>query len=159
MPVRRGTQGRAQALGVQGVRHRLHTGNPHRHVHGVTGGRLRRVLQLRPAEPAASPRGGLHRAEQAMTHPLASTPPPRPKLASTPPPRPKLTTAPDPARPLHGLSVLVIGAGSMSSLAGATAARLGAAGIVVANRTQDRAKRLAASVHGGTADLADLPNA
>jgi len=90
---------------------------------------------------------------------LASTPPPRPKLASTPPPRPRLTTAPDPARPLHGLSVLVIGAGSMSSLAVATAARLGAAGIVVANRTQDRAKRLAASVHGGTADLADLPNA
>jgi len=55
--------------------------------------------------------------------------------------------------------VLVIGAGSMSSLAVATAARLGAAGIVVANRTQDRAKRLAASVHGATADLADLPNA
>jgi glutamyl-tRNA reductase len=71
----------------------------------------------------------------------------------------RLTTAPDPARPLHGLSVLVIGAGSMSTLAVATAARLGAAGIVVANRTQDRAKRLAASVHGATADLADLPNA
>ena len=71
----------------------------------------------------------------------------------------RLTTAPDPARPLHGLSVLVIGAGSMSSLAVATAARLGAAGIVVTNRTQDRAKRLAASVHGATADLADLPNA
>jgi glutamyl-tRNA reductase len=67
--------------------------------------------------------------------------------------------APAPARPLHGLSVLVVGAGSMSSLAVATAARLGAAGIVVANRTQDRAKRLAASVHGGTADLAELPNA
>ena len=65
---------------------------------------------------------------------------------------------PGPAR-LHGLSVLVVGAGSMSSLAVATAARLGAAGIVVANRTEDRAKRLAASVHGGTADLADLPNA
>jgi len=80
-------------------------------------------------------------------------------LARTPPPRPTLTAAQDPARPLHGLSVLVIGAGSMSSLAVATAARLGAAGIVVANRTEDRAKRLAASVHGGTADLADLPNA
>jgi glutamyl-tRNA reductase len=47
----------------------------------------------------------------------------------------------------------------MSSLAVATAARLGAAGIVVANRTQERAKRLAVSVHGATADLADLPNA
>jgi glutamyl-tRNA reductase len=55
--------------------------------------------------------------------------------------------------------VLVVGAGSMSSLAVATAARLGAAGIVVANRTQERAKRLAVSVHGATADLADLPNA
>jgi glutamyl-tRNA reductase len=65
----------------------------------------------------------------------------------------------DPAQPLQGLSVLVVGAGSMSSLAVATAARLGAVGIVVANRTHDRAKRLAASVHGTTADLADLPNA
>jgi glutamyl-tRNA reductase len=71
----------------------------------------------------------------------------------------RFRTAKDPARPLHGLNVLVVGAGSMSSLAVATAARLGAAGIVVANRTGDRAKRLAASVHGGTADLADLPNA
>ncbi len=62
----------------------------------------------------------------------------------------------DPATPLAGLSVLVVGAGSMSSLAVATAARLGAARIVVANRTQDRAKRLAAAVHGTTADLADL---
>jgi glutamyl-tRNA reductase len=70
-----------------------------------------------------------------------------------------LAPAPDPARPLRGLSVLVVGAGSMSSLAVATAARLGAAGIVVANRTQERAKRLAASVHGAPADLADLPNA
>jgi glutamyl-tRNA reductase len=65
--------------------------------------------------------------------------------------------APDQARPLHGLSVLVVGAGSMSSLAAATAARLGAASIVVVNRTQERAKRLAASVRGTTADLANLP--
>ena len=67
--------------------------------------------------------------------------------------------APGPARPLDGLSVLVVGAGSMSSLAAATAARLGAAAIVVANRTQERARRLAASVHGATADLANLPAA
>jgi glutamyl-tRNA reductase len=66
---------------------------------------------------------------------------------------------PDPARPLHGLNVLVVGAGSMSSLAVATAARLGAADIVVANRTHDRAVRLAASVRGGTAELTNLPNA
>jgi glutamyl-tRNA reductase len=64
-----------------------------------------------------------------------------------------------PARPLQGLQVLVVGAGSMSSLAVATAARLGAAGIVVANRTKDHAIRLAASVRGATADLRDLPAA
>jgi glutamyl-tRNA reductase len=52
--------------------------------------------------------------------------------------------------------VLVVGAGSMSSLAATTAARMGAAHIVVANRTADRAGRLAASVGGTVADLADL---
>src|SRR5262249_2053095 len=67
--------------------------------------------------------------------------------------------APDPAGPLRGRSVLVVGAGSMSALAVATAARLGAAGIVVANRTKDRAERLAASVSGTTADLHDLGTA
>jgi glutamyl-tRNA reductase len=71
----------------------------------------------------------------------------------------RLPTEEDKARPLHGLSVLVVGAGSMSSLAVATAARLGAARIVVANRTQDRAVRLAASVRGTTAELANLPAA
>jgi glutamyl-tRNA reductase len=60
------------------------------------------------------------------------------------------------AIPLHGRTVLVVGAGSMSALAAATAARLGAAGIVVANRTRERAERLAASVGGSTADLHDL---
>jgi glutamyl-tRNA reductase len=58
---------------------------------------------------------------------------------------------------LAGRSVLVIGAGSMSSLAVAGAARAGAARIVVANRTQGKAKRLAATVSGVPADLADLP--
>jgi glutamyl-tRNA reductase len=62
----------------------------------------------------------------------------------------------DPSRPLAGLRVLVVGAGSMSSLAATTAARMGAAHIVVANRTADRAERLAASVGGTVADLADL---
>ncbi|MGQ4437505.1 MULTISPECIES: glutamyl-tRNA reductase [unclassified Streptomyces] len=42
-----------------------------------------------------------------------------------------------------GRRALVIGAGSMSSLAAATLARAGVAEIVVANRTSDRAERLA----------------
>jgi glutamyl-tRNA reductase len=57
---------------------------------------------------------------------------------------------------LAGRTVLVVGAGSMSSLAATTAARMGAAHIVVANRTRDRAGKLAAAVAGSTADLADL---
>ncbi len=43
----------------------------------------------------------------------------------------------------HGKKALVIGAGSMSSLAAATLARAGVAEIVIANRTQERAERLA----------------
>ena len=52
---------------------------------------------------------------------------------------------------LAGRSVLVVGAGSMSSLAVATAARMGAARIVVANRSGGRAQRLAAEI--AAADL------
>jgi glutamyl-tRNA reductase len=58
---------------------------------------------------------------------------------------------------LAGRSVLVVGAGSMSALAVAGAARAGAAAIVVANRTATHARRLADTVAGTTADLADLP--
>ncbi|MGX4690562.1 glutamyl-tRNA reductase [Streptomyces sp. JNUCC 63] len=43
----------------------------------------------------------------------------------------------------RGKKALVIGAGSMSSLAAATLARAGVAEIVIANRTQDRAEHLA----------------
>jgi glutamyl-tRNA reductase len=65
----------------------------------------------------------------------------------------------DLASPLRGCAVLVVGAGSMSSLAAATVARMGARRIMVANRTPDRARRLAAAVSGTTADLNDLPGA
>ncbi len=60
---------------------------------------------------------------------------------------------------LSGRSVLVVGAGSMSSLAATAAARAGAAKVVVANRTRRHAERLAASVGGSAADLAGLPAA
>jgi glutamyl-tRNA reductase len=61
------------------------------------------------------------------------------------------------AAALAGLSVLVVGAGSMSSLAVATAARMGAAGLVVANRTSARAGRLAATVSATAVDLSRVP--
>jgi glutamyl-tRNA reductase len=65
----------------------------------------------------------------------------------------------DPTHALAGLHVLIVGAGSMSALAVATAARQGAAQITVTNRTPGRARQLAASVSGATADLRDLPAA
>ena len=52
VPVRRGPQGRAQTLGVQGLRDRVHPGDADRHLHGVARGRVRRLLQLRPPDPA-----------------------------------------------------------------------------------------------------------
>jgi len=60
---------------------------------------------------------------------------------------------------LAGRDVLIVGAGSMSALAAATATRSGAARIVVANRTRSRAERLAADVSATAAGLADVPAA
>ena len=63
---------------------------------------------------------------------------------------------------LAGRDVLIVGAGSMSALAAATAARSGAASIVVANRTREHAERLAASVSmtaTTVTGLAELPAA
>ena len=56
VPVRRGAQGRDQAVGVQGVRHRVHARAADRHVHGLLGGRVRGVLQLRPLRARAGGR-------------------------------------------------------------------------------------------------------
>lgn len=54
----------------------------------------------------------------------------------------QLAAGADPGRWVAGKRALVIGAGSMSSLAAATLARTGVAEIVVANRTRSRADRL-----------------
>jgi glutamyl-tRNA reductase len=61
--------------------------------------------------------------------------------------------------PLAGRDVLVVGAGSMSAIAVATAGRSGAASIVVANRTRSHAERLAAGTKVTVTGLAELPAA
>jgi glutamyl-tRNA reductase len=55
----------------------------------------------------------------------------------------------------NGRRVLIVGAGSMASLAASTLAREGAA-VVVANRTHRRAERLAASIGGEAVAMADI---
>lgn len=58
--------------------------------------------------------------------------------------------------PLGDTRVLVVGAGSMSSLAATTISRLGAAELVIINRTLDKAERLAAATGGRALALTDL---
>ncbi|MEU7832716.1 glutamyl-tRNA reductase [Nonomuraea sp. NPDC049129] len=58
---------------------------------------------------------------------------------------------------LTGRRALVVGAGSMSSLAATTLARAGVTDIVVANRTFERGVRLAASVGGRAVEFAAVP--
>jgi glutamyl-tRNA reductase len=60
---------------------------------------------------------------------------------------------------LSGANVLVVGAGSMASLAVATAVRHGAGRVVVANRTPGRAERLAAKYRASAVGLCDMPAA
>jgi glutamyl-tRNA reductase len=61
--------------------------------------------------------------------------------------------------PLADTRVLVVGAGSMSSLAATTVSRLGSAELVIINRTVAKAERLAASTGGLALSLADLEGA
>jgi glutamyl-tRNA reductase len=58
---------------------------------------------------------------------------------------------------LTGRRVLVVGAGSMAGLAVATATRRGSTDIVVANRTPERAQRLAETAGGRAVDLQAVP--
>jgi glutamyl-tRNA reductase len=66
-----------------------------------------------------------------------------------------LDRAEDSIGSLDGRQVLVVGAGSMGALAATTLARRGAS-VVVSTRTQAHAARLAATVGGRAADLADM---
>ncbi len=61
--------------------------------------------------------------------------------------------------PLDGRRVLVIGAGSMGALAGATLRRAGAGSVVVANRTAENAHRLATALEGTGIGLEGLERA
>jgi glutamyl-tRNA reductase len=61
--------------------------------------------------------------------------------------------------PLDGRPVLVVGAGSMGALAGATLKRAGAGRIVVANRSVENARRLATALEGDGIGLDDLDDA
>jgi glutamyl-tRNA reductase len=61
--------------------------------------------------------------------------------------------------PVAGRKALVVGAGSMGALAGATLRRAGVAALVVANRTVANASRLALSFDGSGIGLDGLPSA
>ena len=61
--------------------------------------------------------------------------------------------------PLAGLRVLVVGAGGMSSLAAVTAARAGCMELVIANRTQSKARRLAERTGGSARPLGEIREA
>ena len=67
-----------------------------------------------------------------------------------------LERAADHVGPMAGKHVLVVGAGSMAGLTVATAHRAGAASITVANRTPERAERLAAQYGARAIALEDL---
>ncbi|MBW3084783.1 Glutamyl-tRNA reductase [Austwickia sp. TVS 96-490-7B] len=70
-----------------------------------------------------------------------------------------LSTAVSHVGPLAQAKVMVFGAGSMSSLAATTVARMGCAELVIVNRTFERAQRLAGGTGGQAVPLQDLDNA
>ena len=70
-----------------------------------------------------------------------------------------LSRAADHVGDLAGKHVVVVGAGSMAALTVATASRAGAASIVVANRTPERAARLAAQYDARAIPLSELGEA
>jgi glutamyl-tRNA reductase len=67
-----------------------------------------------------------------------------------------LRRAADLLGPLADTRVLVVGAGSMSSLAATTISRLGSADLVIINRTLAKAEHLAGATGGRAVPLADL---
>jgi glutamyl-tRNA reductase len=143
--------------------------------HGTAGrvlgelGRLALRTGKRARAETAIGRAGLSLLSAAVELAAARLGPLRPDPAGPRPDEPSPDQqspdqqSPDDRRdPLAGRDVLVVGAGSMSGLATATAARSGAASITVANRTRKHAERLAASVSTVTTTvtgLADLPAA
>ncbi|HET8599182.1 MAG TPA: glutamyl-tRNA reductase [Segeticoccus sp.] len=70
-----------------------------------------------------------------------------------------LAAATDVVGPVQDRHVLVVGAGSMSSLAAATVAREGAGSLTVINRTAAKARRLAETVTGRARDWSELADA
>jgi glutamyl-tRNA reductase len=133
--------------------------------HGTAGrvlgelGRLALRTGKRARAETAIGRAGLSLLSAAVELAAARLGPLRPSPAGAGPAGPSRHDRHD---PLAGRDVLVVGAGSMSGLATATAARSGAASITVANRTRKHAERLAASVSTVTTTvtgLADLPAA
>jgi glutamyl-tRNA reductase len=96
---------------------------------------------------------GVSTAAQVLGHRVGSA---SPAAAASSPGAAKPDTPAAAPEVLAGLSVLIVGAGSMSSLAATTAARMGAARVVIANRTRDHAERLAAKVRGTAAEFSRL---
>jgi glutamyl-tRNA reductase len=78
------------------------------------------------------------------------------QLGTSPGPGAESAAHPVAEPPLDAFSLLIVGAGAMSSLAVATVTRLGAGRVLVANRTRGHAERLAEKYGAEVIGLADL---